>query len=141
MYKPPLFALPLAAAVLFAFYSPSTLAQAGSGADMSRKDPADAAVRVPPVVHQSSFAAYQAFSEQEVKDWRESNDNVGRIGGWRVYAQEGRKPTAKPPAVPAAPAAATKPAPAAVTPAAPLKPASSAPLKSGDTPDAHQQHH
>ena len=109
MYKPPLFALPLAAAVLFAFSSPSTLAQAGSGADMSRKDPADAAVRVPPVVHQSSFAAYQAFSEQEVKDWRESNDNVGRIGGWRVYTREAQQPDA----AGSAPAAGAVPAPAA----------------------------
>jgi hypothetical protein len=141
MSKSSLLALPFAAAMLFASYLSPVLAQGKSGTDASRADPADPSVRVPPLVFQPSFAAYQVFSEQEVKDWRESNDNVGRIGGWRAYAQEGRKPEAKPPAVTTSPAAASKSAPAVVKPAAPSKPASSAPAKSGDAPDAHQQHH
>lgn len=146
MSKSILLALPLAVTLLFVSYSLPIRAQSGSDIAGNRADPADASVRVPPLVHRSSFAAYQAFSEQEVKDWRESNDNVGRIGGWRTYAQEARKPAAKPPAVPVPPAAATKASPEkavpeSAAPAGPSKPASSAPAKSGDAADAHLQHH
>ena len=36
----------------------------------------------------SSLAAYRRYAEQPVEPWRESNDRVGRIGGWRAYARE-----------------------------------------------------
>ncbi len=135
--------LPLTAAMLFASYSMPALAQGSAVAAGNRADPADAAARVPPLAHQSSFADYQGFSEQEVKDWRERNDNVGRIGGWRAYAEESRptKPAAKPPVVPAVPAAAAKAAPPTAPPAMASKPASAPPAKSDDASDAHKQHH
>lgn len=31
---------------------------------------------------------YQPFNEQKVLPWKESNDTVGRVGGWRAYAKE-----------------------------------------------------
>lgn len=40
----------------------------------------------------STFAGYQAYTEQAVGSWREANDNVGRIGGWRAYAREAAQP-------------------------------------------------
>lgn len=40
---------------------------------------------------------YEPYSEQKLMPWREANDNVGRIGGWRVYAREARQPAATSP--------------------------------------------
>lgn len=36
----------------------------------------------------SAISGYQAYSDQPVESWREVNDRVGRIGGWRAYAKE-----------------------------------------------------
>jgi hypothetical protein len=55
----------------------------------------------------SAFQGYRRFSDQPVTPWRESNDLVGRIGGWQAYAREsqaaaasttpkGGQPVAKP---------------------------------------------
>ncbi|MBC7957044.1 MAG: hypothetical protein H7Y33_14385 [Cytophagales bacterium] len=38
--------------------------------------------------YQSAFDGYRVFNEQKVLSWRESNDLVGRIGGWQAYARE-----------------------------------------------------
>lgn len=51
-------------------------------------NPADAAAPVPAVVPPSSFAGYRPHSEAKVAPWREVNDEVGRIGGWKAYARE-----------------------------------------------------
>lgn len=36
----------------------------------------------------SPLRAYKAYADQPVESWREANDRVGRIGGWRSYAKE-----------------------------------------------------
>lgn len=36
----------------------------------------------------SALATYQGYTDQAVQSWREANDRVGRIGGWRAYAKE-----------------------------------------------------
>lgn len=36
----------------------------------------------------SSLRAYKVYADQPVEPWREANDRVGRIGGWRAYAKE-----------------------------------------------------
>jgi hypothetical protein len=36
----------------------------------------------------SPLGAYQAYTDEPVQSWREANDRVGRIGGWRTYARE-----------------------------------------------------
>jgi hypothetical protein len=81
----------------------------------SRPSPADAGAAVPPLVFQSPFARYQAFVEQQVGSWKETNDAVGRIGGWRVYAREAREPESGSAAQPATakpvPGGPTRPAP------------------------------
>ena len=49
-----------------------------------------------PVAHyESALSGYRRFADQPVGDWREANDLVGRIGGWKTYARESR-PDAKP---------------------------------------------
>ena len=36
----------------------------------------------------SPLKAYQAYADEPVQSWREANDRVGRIGGWRTYAKD-----------------------------------------------------
>jgi len=51
-------------------------------------DPADPGAPMVRQAYVSPFATYRPFSAGEVGAWRTVNDEVGRIGGWRVYAQE-----------------------------------------------------
>lgn len=44
--------------------------------------------------YNSVFSQYQGFKEQPVLPWRETNAAVEKIGGWRVYAKEARRPDA-----------------------------------------------
>jgi len=37
---------------------------------------------------ESVSRAYRAFQDEPVANWREVNDTVRRIGGWKVYARE-----------------------------------------------------
>ena len=38
--------------------------------------------------YNSVFNRYHGYDEIQPGSWREANDTVGRIGGWRFYAQE-----------------------------------------------------
>jgi len=38
--------------------------------------------------YRSAFDGYRRFADEPVKSWKEANDNVGRIGGWKTYAKE-----------------------------------------------------
>ena len=71
----------------------------------SGQTPAPAAAPPP---WRSTLEAYQPFTDEKVAPWKETNDTVGRIGGWRAYAREaaGAK-------VPASGPAAAKPDPRA----------------------------
>lgn len=59
--------------------------------------------------HDSVLGRYKRFEEPPVLPWREANDTVGRIGGWKAYAQEKAAGTAAQKAAPeaAAPPSAT----------------------------------
>ena len=52
------------------------------------RDPGDPKVAVPPTTYVSAFRRYRPNVEAEVGAWRELNDQVRRIGGWRVYGRE-----------------------------------------------------
>lgn len=43
-----------------------------------------------PMVYRSAFDGYKGLTDQPVQSWRESNDTVGRIGGWQSYSREGQ---------------------------------------------------
>ncbi len=43
------------------------------------------------LTYQSVIAQYKAHKDQPTVSWREANDRVGQIGGWRAYAQEMRQ--------------------------------------------------
>lgn len=79
----------------------------------SRPDPLDATAATTPLVHRSSLSGYKKHdSASPALAWREANDAVERIGGWRAYAGEAAAPAASSPA-PAASATvpATEPRP------------------------------
>jgi hypothetical protein len=83
---------PFRAAVAAALVAaaPQALAQAVQ-ADTSAPPPAPGASSPAPAaqaVRKSAFDGYRRFDDQKVQPWREANDKVGRIGGWRAYARE-----------------------------------------------------
>jgi hypothetical protein len=69
-------------------------------------DPLNALAVVPTVVHSSAFAAYRRQAEATPIAWKDANDTVTRIGGWRAYAREAAKPS---PAAPAPVASGSQP--------------------------------
>ena len=68
------------------------------------------------VRYQSAFEGYQSYGDDKLLPWKETNDTVGKIGGWRVYAKEaqGAQPAAA--KDPAGGSAAAGAAPAGVDP-------------------------
>lgn len=59
-----------------------------------RPDPLDAQARVPPATYQSPLAGYRRLGEDTRVPWKEANETVNRIGGWRTYAREAQQPEA-----------------------------------------------
>ena len=68
------------------------LAWAQSAPISAKPDPQDAKASVPRVIYKSSLASYRLLSDEKVRSWKETNDIVGRIGGWRAYAKEAQEP-------------------------------------------------
>lgn len=46
------------------------------------------------LTYTSPLSSYQAYSEQPVQSWQDSNATVEKNGGWRTYAKEARMPEA-----------------------------------------------
>ena len=73
-------------------------------------NPLDSRASIPALEYRSPFADYRRFGDAAPIPWKHANDEVGRIGGWRVYAKEASEPPqglASPNATPA-PVAADK---------------------------------
>ena len=91
----------------------AVLAQSARG----RADPLDAAASVPSGRHESALKSYRRFDQVQAVPWRQANDTVERIGGWRSYAREASQapaaaaPAAPPTSAPAPRTEAGKPAP------------------------------
>ena len=81
-------------------------------------DPLDPKASIPTLIYQSSFTPYRRLDDGKPIAWREANDTVTRIGGWRVYAREAQQPDPAPTAKPAAPAPAAVPHETAKPPSA-----------------------
>ena len=103
--------LPAVAAVAAALLSPAEFVHAAP-------DPTDAQAIAPNVPYRSPFHDYRPLGDDKLLPWKASNDEVAKIGGWRVYAKEAREPQAVSPApaptktAPEAPKAPTPPTPA-----------------------------
>ncbi len=67
-----------------------------AGAPAAPSDPSDPAAIVAPASFASPLAAYRPWAPPASKSWREVNDTVARIGGWRVYLREAQQPDPAP---------------------------------------------
>lgn len=92
-----------------------------------RPDPLDPKAQVPSVRYESAFAQFRRGGDDKPMDWREANDTVARIGGWRVYAREAQQPD---------PAAAAKQAAPSAAPASTAAPAAM-PMPAGPSGHKH----
>jgi hypothetical protein len=45
-----------------------------------------------PLRYDSAFGRYKSYREEKATPWRDANDTVTQIGGWRVYAKEAQQP-------------------------------------------------
>lgn len=43
---------------------------------------------LPVVQYKSAFSDYVPYTELKIESWRQANDTVAEIGGWRTYAKE-----------------------------------------------------
>lgn len=93
--------VPVGLAVLL----PMAFAQPGSVP--AAPAPSGAALPAVALSYRSAFAEYQAYSGQPIVSWREANDKVDQIGGWRAYAREASQP--EPVTAPASGATGAKP--------------------------------
>jgi hypothetical protein len=101
---------------VIALLTAASFAQAqGTPARTERADPLDAQVRVSAAIHSSALASYRRLGDDKRIDWKEANEAVNRIGGWRAYAREAQQPEP----APTAPANRTAPAPAPASGAMP----------------------
>lgn len=71
-------------------------AHAEPTARASQPDPLDPKASVPSLTYESSFKLYRRLGDEQPVSWREANDTVNRIGGWRVYAREAQQPEPAP---------------------------------------------
>ena len=46
-----------------------------------RPDPLEPKAKAPAPVYRSTFEGYRAFADEDLRDWRKSNDEVGAAGG------------------------------------------------------------
>ena len=64
-------------------------------------DPLDPTAAVPPAQHRAATGRYRPLAEVPVGSWKEANEQVNRIGGWRAYAREAAQPASTPASAPA----------------------------------------
>lgn len=64
-----------------------TMAQSASD---SRPPASETSAKVVASTYRSAFSDYRGLTDEKV-DWKEANDNVARIGGWRTYLRESQR--------------------------------------------------
>jgi len=86
--------------------SMAALAQTSSpDARPARPDPLDPGAHVPALQYRPSLTPARGAESGKLLGWREANDTVARIGGWRTYAREAQAaPMPMPVPVPVPPA-------------------------------------
>ena len=69
-----------------------------AGTAIAQGDPRDPRAKAPPVEFRSAFEGYKPFADQELRDWRKSNEEIGVAGGHTDHGsgQASGKPTSKP---------------------------------------------
>jgi hypothetical protein len=108
-----------------AFIAASIAASLTLSANESRAQDSASAAPIK-LSYQSAFSTYRPLGDLTVGSWRDANDNVTRIGGWREYLKEVQRSSPPTPSQSAAPQA--NPSSTAAPPAKPV------------TPDPHAGH-
>lgn len=127
-------ALPAAtpAALLAGLLAAALTAHAQPAPKPTRADPLDPQASVPSLSYRSSFTQYRGLDDGKPISWREANDTVARIGGWRVYARDAQQPD------PASEPKSAGPTPA--KPATPVAPSAGSNEKAKPMPAGHGGH-
>ena len=60
-------------------------------------------------VYRSAWSGYRPFADEKVISWKDANDEVLRIGGWRAYLRESQSGDDTPRTAPAIKGSAKKP--------------------------------
>jgi len=68
--------------LLTCFYSGNAFSQSEIKPEVSKAE------KPIELVYQSSFQNYQRYSASDILTWKQANDTVKDIGGWREYAKE-----------------------------------------------------
>lgn len=107
---PPARRRPLFLPCLLGLLGAALTAQAEPTARTGRPDPLDPRASVPALVYRSSLAPARPGADDKPIAWREANDQVARIGGWRAYARQAQQTDPEPGARPAPALPSTAPA-------------------------------
>lgn len=65
----------------FAFAALAAIAPHAVAQQAAHPHPADPAAKTPPVKYESAFTGYVPYREGKIEQWRDLNDEVGRVGG------------------------------------------------------------
>lgn len=76
------------ALLLFSTFSPAHAKHEHEESETEAADPESTAPRLSVPEYRSPLIAFQPFEDADPLDWKEANDRVGEIGGWRVYSRE-----------------------------------------------------
>ena len=68
------------------------------------------------LAYDSVFTRYKSYRDEKTGSWREANETVDRIGGWRAYAKEAQQPDTTAPATSVTGAPSMPESPPAVAP-------------------------
>lgn len=88
---------------------PTGSAASATGATAASAKP-NAAGTSMPLQFESVLSRYKPMTDQKLGSWRDANDTVRRIGGWRTYLKESQAPDAPVTATPTAPSSSARPA-------------------------------
>ena len=77
---------------LVVFMACASLPVAAQTNTAAQAAPAQPQVPVASQVFRSALEGYQPFSDDKQVPWKDANDTVGKIGGWRAYAKEAAQP-------------------------------------------------
>ena len=93
---------PLAAGLTLNFFALNAFAQSPHPHThvVDAKTVASSTTSVAGLRYDSVFARYQSHRDEKTSVWREANETVDRVGGWRVYAREAQLPDVNAPAKP-----------------------------------------
>ena len=91
-------------------HAPGVPAKASAATAVTPANAGASADKAPAITYSSALKDYQAYADEKVMSWQESNERVREAGGWRSYAREAAQPDTGPGTSSASPASPSTPA-------------------------------